>query len=41
MLWDDLGGWDGRGGGREVQEGGAICVHIVDSLRCTTENTTL
>ena len=21
MLWDDLEGWDGVGGGREVQEG--------------------
>ena len=27
---------------REVQEGGDICIHIADSLRCTAEaNTTL
>ena len=39
MLCDDLDGWDG---GREVQEGGDICIHIADSLHCTAEtNTTL
>jgi len=28
--------------GSEVQEGGDICIHIVDSLHCTAEtNTTL
>ena len=28
--------------GREVQEGGDICIRIVDSLHCTAEtNTTL
>ena len=33
---------DGMGGEREVQEGGDICMHIADSLRCTVEtNTTL
>ena len=42
MLCDDLGGWDGGEGGREVQEGGDIDIHIADSLRCTAEaNTTL
>ena len=43
MLCDDLDGWDGEvGGGREVQEGGDICIHIADSVRCTAEtNTTL
>ena len=35
MLCDDLDGWDGRG--REVQEGGDICIHIADSLHCTAE----
>ena len=25
MLCDNLKGWDGVGGGREVQEGGDIC----------------
>ena len=24
-------GWDGEGGGREVQEGGGICVPLADS----------
>ena len=40
MLCDDL---DGRGkGGREVQEGVDIGIHIADSLHCTAEtNTTL
>ena len=23
--------------GREVQEGGDICIHVAESLRCTTE----
>ena len=30
------------GDGREVQEGGDMCIHIAGSLRCTAEtNTTL
>ena len=42
MLCDDLGGWDGGGGGREVQEGGDIGIHTADPLHCTAEtNTTL
>ena len=41
MLCDDLDVWGG-GSGREVQEGGDICIHIADSLHCTAEtNTTL
>ena len=36
MLYDDLGEW----GGKEVQEGGVICIHIVDSLCCIAENNT-
>ena len=41
MPCRDLDGWDG-GAGREVQEGGDICMHIADSLHCTAEtNTTL
>ena len=35
MLSGDLDGWDG--GGREVEEGGDICIHIADSLHCTAE----
>ena len=38
MLCDDLDGWDGVGGGREVQEGGDICIHIADSFHCTAES---
>ena len=37
MLCDDLDGWDGAGGGMEALEGGYICVHTADSLRCTAE----
>ena len=29
-LCDNLEGWDGKGGGREVQEGGDICVPMTD-----------
>ena len=31
-------GRDGKGGGREVQEGGDICTPMADSCRCLTEN---
>ena len=42
MPCDDIDGWDGGGDGREVQEGGDICIHIADSLHYTAEtNTTL
>ena len=42
MLCGDLDGWDGGECGREVQEGGDVCMHIADSLRCSAEtNTTL
>ena len=37
MLCEDPDGW-----GREVPEGGDVCTHITDALRCTAEtNTTL
>jgi len=35
MLCDDLEEQDG--GGREVQEGRDICIHIADSLPCAVE----
>ena len=39
---DDLHKWDGGMGGREVQEGGDICINIDDTFHCTAEiNTTL
>ena len=31
VHWDDLEGWDGKGGGREVQEGGDICIPVADA----------
>ena len=31
MLRDNLEGWDGVGGGREVQEGVDICIPMNDS----------
>ena len=38
----EMGGGSGMGGegGREVQEGGNICIHIADSLCCTAETNT-
>ena len=40
MLCDDLKGWDVEGG-REVQEGGDICIHIAASHCCTAETNTI
>ena len=37
MLCDDLDGWVGGVGSRELQEGGDIDIHIADSLCCTAE----
>ena len=32
VLWDYLGGWEWKVvGGREVQKGGDMCIHIADS----------
>ena len=38
MLFDDLDGWGE--GGRVVQEGVDIGIHIADSLHCTAETNT-
>ena len=39
-LCDDRGmGWGA--GGRESQEGGDICIHVVCSLHCTAEINTV
>ena len=38
MVCDDLEGWD-EGGGREVQEGGDICIPVTDS-RCAAKTNT-
>ena len=41
MLWDDLQGWDGGVGRREVQEGRDTCIHMADSLLCTADTSTI
>ena len=41
MLWDNLEGWDGVGGGREFQEEGDICPAVADSCRMAEMNTIL
>ena len=41
MLCDNTEGWDGEGGGREVQEGEDICIHVVSSRCCMAETTTI
>ena len=40
MLCSDLERWDGGRGGREVHEGGDICIHAADLLPCTAETNT-
>ena len=37
MLCGDLDGWDGR----QVQEGGDVCIPIADSLPGTTETSNI
>ena len=37
VLCDNLEGWDGVGGGREVQEGGDMCIPMADSCWCMAE----
>ena len=42
MLCDNLEGWDGVAGGREVQEGWYMCLPMTDLCCCMAEcNTTL
>ena len=36
----NLEGWDGVGGGREVPEGGDVCIPMVDSCWCMAETST-
>ena len=40
MLCDNLEGWAGVEGGREVPEGGHTCKFMVDSCSCTAEIST-
>ena len=35
-----MGAMGEEGGGKESQEGGDVCIHIADSLYCTTETST-
>ena len=37
MLCDNLESWAGVGYGREVQEGGDICILRADSCSCVAE----
>ena len=37
-LCNNLEGWGGDGGGREVQKGGGICIPMADSCLGLTEN---
>ena len=34
VLCDNLEGWDGVGGGREIQERGNICKTVADLWQC-------
>ena len=38
VLYINLEGWDGTGGGREVKEGGDIGISMDDLCWCLTEN---
>jgi len=40
-LCDSLEGWDGEEGGKEVQEGGVICMPMADSCGCMAETNTI
>ena len=41
VLCDNLKEWDGVEDGREVQEGGDICIPMADSCKCTAETNTI
>ena len=40
MFCDNLEGWGGVGGEREVQEGGGIFIPVADSCCCMAETNT-
>ena len=40
MLCNDMEGWDGVAGGREVQEGEDICIQMADSCCYMAETIT-
>ena len=37
MLCDNLKGWGGVGGVRELQQGGDMCIPMADSCSCMAE----
>ena len=41
MLCEDLKGWNGVGGGREVQEGGDMSVPMADSCVYMSKTNTI
>ena len=41
MLCDNLEGWGRVEGGRKVQEGGDICILMVDSCCCMADINTI
>ena len=41
VLCDNLEGWDGVGGGREVREGGDMCIPMADSCWYMAETDTV
>ena len=41
VFTEALEGWDGVGGGREVQEGGDICIPVADSCWYMAETNTI
>ena len=41
MVCDYLEGWDGMGGGKEVQEGGGIWIDTADLCWCMAETNTI
>ena len=40
VHWDDPEGWDGEGGGRQVQDGNT-CTPMADSCQCMANPTTI
>ena len=41
VICDNLEGWGGVGGGREIQEGGDVCIPMTDSCCCMAETNTI
>ena len=41
VLWDNLEGWRGEGGGSGFQDGRDRCAPMADSCPCMTKTTTI